>query len=206
MSTDAAARRDRFGGVLAAAASLQFGVIVVVGKRVLERGMTVESMLAFRFWVAASLLVLVLVALRRPVLAAPGERVGTAALAVFGYGVEATFFFTAAPHGRTATDRRGSNGDRLGHRAVVGRAPRVPVPGRGRRRRNGDRRRAHPRRGRDGQSRACRDAARATDPLTKGTPIDDRQTGAATGRRASQDSTAASQRSPPSLCGACPPL
>ena len=70
-STDAATRRDLFGGVLAAAASLQFGVIVVVGKRVLERGMTVESMLAFRFWVAASLLVLVLVVLRRPLLAAP---------------------------------------------------------------------------------------------------------------------------------------
>ena len=101
-STDAATRRDLFGGVLAAAASLQFGVIVVVGKRVLERGMTVESMLAFRFSVAASLLVLVLVALRRPLLAAPGERVGTAALAVFGYGVEATFFFTAARHGTAA--------------------------------------------------------------------------------------------------------
>jgi drug/metabolite transporter (DMT)-like permease len=101
-STDAATRRDLFGGVLAAAASLQFGVIVVVGKRVLERGMTVESMLAFRFSVAASLLVLVLIALRRPLLAAPGERVGTAALAVFGYGVEATFFFTAARHGTAA--------------------------------------------------------------------------------------------------------
>jgi drug/metabolite transporter (DMT)-like permease len=101
-STDAATRRDLSGGVLAAAASLQFGVIVVVGKRVLERGMTVESMLAFRFWVAASLLVLVLVVLRRPLLAAPGERVGTAALAVFGYGVEATFFFTAARHGTAA--------------------------------------------------------------------------------------------------------
>lgn len=101
-STDAATRRDLFGGALAAAASLQFGVIVVVGKRVLERGMTVESMLAFRFSIAASLLVLVLVALRRPVLAAPGERGGTAALAVFGYGVEATFFFTAARHGTAA--------------------------------------------------------------------------------------------------------
>jgi drug/metabolite transporter (DMT)-like permease len=101
-STDAATRRDLFGGALAAAASLQFGVIVVVGKRVLERGMTVESMLAFRFSIAASLLVLVLVALRRPVLAAPGERSGTAALAVFGYGVEATFFFTAARHGTAA--------------------------------------------------------------------------------------------------------
>jgi drug/metabolite transporter (DMT)-like permease len=101
-STEAATRRDLVGGVLAAAASLQFGVIVVVGKRVLERGMTVESMLAFRFATAASLLVLVLLLLRRPVRAAHGERGGTAALAVFGYGVEATFFFTAARHGTAA--------------------------------------------------------------------------------------------------------
>jgi drug/metabolite transporter (DMT)-like permease len=102
MSTDAAARRDLFGGVLAAAASLQFGVIVVVGKRVLERGMTVESMLAFRFAAAALLLVVVLVVLHRPLVAARGERGGTAVLAVFGYGVEATFFFTAARHGTAA--------------------------------------------------------------------------------------------------------
>jgi drug/metabolite transporter (DMT)-like permease len=101
-SADAATRRDLVGGVLAAAASLQFGVIVVVGKRVLERGMTVESMLAFRFATAASLLVIVLLVLRRPLLAAPGERAGTAALAVFGYGVEATFCFTAARHGTAA--------------------------------------------------------------------------------------------------------
>jgi drug/metabolite transporter (DMT)-like permease len=101
-STDAATRRDLGGGVLAAAASLQFGAIVVMGKRVLEHGMAVESMLAFRFGAAATLLVLALVASRRPLLAAPGERSGTAALAVLGYGVEATFFFTAARHGTAA--------------------------------------------------------------------------------------------------------
>jgi drug/metabolite transporter (DMT)-like permease len=90
------------GGVLAALASLQFGVIVVVGKRVLERGMSVESMLAFRFAVAAIVLTAALVVLRRPLVAAPGERKGLALLAVFGYAVEATFFFTAARHGTAA--------------------------------------------------------------------------------------------------------
>jgi drug/metabolite transporter (DMT)-like permease len=90
------------GGVLAALASLQFGVIVVVGKRVLERGMSVESMLAFRFAVAAIVLTVALVVLRRPLVAAPGERKGLALLAVFGYAVEATFFFTAARHGTAA--------------------------------------------------------------------------------------------------------
>lgn len=95
-------RGDLVGGALAAAASLQFGVIVVLGKRVLERGMAVESMLAMRFGTAAILLVLVLFAMRRPILAAPGERRRLGLLAVFGYAVEATFFFTAARHGTAA--------------------------------------------------------------------------------------------------------
>jgi drug/metabolite transporter (DMT)-like permease len=87
---------------MAAAASLQFGTIVVLGKRVLERGMSVESMLAFRFGVAAVLLAGGLVALRRPLVAEPGERAGLAALAVFGYAIEASLFFTAARHGTAA--------------------------------------------------------------------------------------------------------
>ena len=62
-ATQAGPRRDVVGGVLAAAASLQFGAIVVLGKRVLERGMTVESMLAHRFGVAAVVLAVSLVAL-----------------------------------------------------------------------------------------------------------------------------------------------
>lgn len=90
------------GGALAALASLQFGVIVVVGKRVLERGMSVESMLAFRFAVAAIVLTVALAVLGRPLVAAPRERKGLALLAVFGYAVEATFFFTAARHGTAA--------------------------------------------------------------------------------------------------------
>jgi drug/metabolite transporter (DMT)-like permease len=90
------------GGALAALASLQFGVIVVVGKRVLERGMSVESMLAFRFAVAAIVLTVALAVLGRPLVAASGERKGLALLAVFGYAVEATFFFTAAKHGTAA--------------------------------------------------------------------------------------------------------
>lgn len=100
--TLARTRGDLLGGVLAAAASLQFGAIVVLGKRVLDGGMSVESMLATRFGVAAVLLAIVLVALRRPLVAHPGERIGLAALALFGYAVEATFFFTAARRGTAA--------------------------------------------------------------------------------------------------------
>jgi drug/metabolite transporter (DMT)-like permease len=101
-ATQAGARRDVVGGVLAAAASLQFGAIVVLGKRVLERGMTVESMLAHRFGVAAIVLAACLLALRRPLLAEPGERAGLAALALFGYAIEASLFFTSTRHGTAA--------------------------------------------------------------------------------------------------------
>jgi drug/metabolite transporter (DMT)-like permease len=98
----ALARPDVIGGLLAVGASVQFGAIVVIGKRVLERGMLVESMLAYRFGVAAIVLAGTVVALGRPLVAVRGERLGLAALAFFGYAVEATFFFTAADHGTAA--------------------------------------------------------------------------------------------------------
>jgi drug/metabolite transporter (DMT)-like permease len=102
MRADTGTRGDLLGGALAAMASLQFGVIVVLGKRVLERGMTVESMLAMRFGTAAVFLAIALLLLRRPLLAVPGERLGLAILALVGYAVEASFFFTAAKHGTAA--------------------------------------------------------------------------------------------------------
>jgi drug/metabolite transporter (DMT)-like permease len=95
--------RDAVGGLLVAAASLQFGTVVVLGKGVLERGMTVESMLGYRFGVAALVLAVALLVLRRPVLAAPGERLGLGLLAVFGYSAESAFFFLAAQHGTAAS-------------------------------------------------------------------------------------------------------
>jgi drug/metabolite transporter (DMT)-like permease len=95
-------RRDAVGGLLVAAASLQFGAVVVLGKGVLERGMPVESMLGYRFAVAAVLLAVALLVLRRPLLAAPGERLGLGSLAVVGYSAESAFFFLAAQHGTAA--------------------------------------------------------------------------------------------------------
>jgi drug/metabolite transporter (DMT)-like permease len=64
--------------------------------------MTAESMLALRFGVAAIVLLLALIVLRRPLLAVPEERVGLTLLAMFGYAVEASFFFTAVQHGTAA--------------------------------------------------------------------------------------------------------
>jgi drug/metabolite transporter (DMT)-like permease len=100
----AAARRrtDLIGGGLAALGALLFGLVVVLGKRVVEGPMTPESMLAFRFGVAAIVLFGALLILRRPLMAVKEERTGLALLAMFGYAVEATFFFTAIQHGTVA--------------------------------------------------------------------------------------------------------
>jgi drug/metabolite transporter (DMT)-like permease len=90
------------GGALVALAALCFGSVVVLGKHELEGGITVYSLLAIRFGVAAVVLFALLVALRRPLAAMEGERAGLAVLAVCGYAVEATLFFLALEHGTAA--------------------------------------------------------------------------------------------------------
>ncbi|HXF35760.1 MAG TPA: DMT family transporter, partial [Actinomycetota bacterium] len=90
------------GGGLIALASLQFGMVVVLGKTVLGGGLSPHALLAVRFGVAAALLAAVVLVLRRPLLAAPGERLRLAALGVAGYGLEAWFFFAALDRGTAA--------------------------------------------------------------------------------------------------------
>jgi len=95
-------RAEAVGGVLVAFGALCFGSIVVLGKHVLEGGITVYSLLAMRFGIGAVVLFAFLVALRRPLAAAEGERAGLTVLAVCGYAVEATLFFAALRHGTAA--------------------------------------------------------------------------------------------------------
>jgi drug/metabolite transporter (DMT)-like permease len=106
LSTDSArataTRAEAIGGALVALAALCFGSVVVLGKHELESGISVYSLLAIRFGIAAIVLFGVLLALRRPLTAAEGERTGLAVLAVCGYAVEATLFFTALEHGTAA--------------------------------------------------------------------------------------------------------
>ena len=97
-----ATRPEAVGGALVALAALCFGSVVVLGKHELEGGITVYSLLAIRFGVAAVVLFALLVALRRPLAAVEGERAGLAVLAVCGYAVEATLFFLALEHGTAA--------------------------------------------------------------------------------------------------------
>jgi drug/metabolite transporter (DMT)-like permease len=88
--------------VAAAASAVLFGSIIIWGRHVLERGLPVETMLSIRFAIGALVLLTALLFSRRPVLAEPGERLRLVFLALFGYAIEASLFFTATQHGTVA--------------------------------------------------------------------------------------------------------
>src|SRR5438874_12506399 len=90
---------EALGGLFVALASLQFGLVVVLGKVASNRGVPVESLLAIRFGIAAILLASGLIATRASLLAARGERARLLVLGALGYGVEATLFFLALARG-----------------------------------------------------------------------------------------------------------
>jgi drug/metabolite transporter (DMT)-like permease len=82
--------------------ALLFGTVVVLGKVALRSGLPVFSMLATRFAVSAVLLGVICAVLGQPLLAARGERLPIAVVALAGYAVEASLFFTALRHGTAA--------------------------------------------------------------------------------------------------------
>lgn len=100
--SDAHSRADVLGGIAAAGSALLFGSIIIWGRHVLERGVPVESMLSIRFAIGAAVLLLALLVTRRPVLAERGERLRLVLLALFGYAIEASLFFTSTQHGTVA--------------------------------------------------------------------------------------------------------
>ncbi|HET8527124.1 MAG TPA: DMT family transporter, partial [Actinomycetota bacterium] len=101
--SDPQARNDLLGGLSAAASAILFGSIIIWGRFVLERGVPVETMLSVRFALGALVLLVAALVSRQPVVAARGERWRLVVLAVFGYAIEATLFFTATQHGTVAT-------------------------------------------------------------------------------------------------------
>jgi drug/metabolite transporter (DMT)-like permease len=96
------ARVDALGSGLIVLGSLQFGVVVVLGKIVTDGGLPVPAYLAVRFAVAAVLLGAALAATRQPLAAARGERWRLVVLGMAGYGVEAGLFFAALRHSSAA--------------------------------------------------------------------------------------------------------
>jgi len=93
---------ETLGGLLGGLAAVQFGIVVVLGRFARRHGLPVSAMLSVRFAIGALLLALLLVILRRPLLAVPGERAALAVLALFGYAIESFFFFAALGHGTVA--------------------------------------------------------------------------------------------------------
>ena len=94
-----AARADALGGVFIGLASLQFGLVVVLGKLVSNSHLPIASFLAVRFGFAAVLLALMLMVSRQPLRAAPGEGWRLAVLGMVGYAMESGLFFAALKHG-----------------------------------------------------------------------------------------------------------
>lgn len=90
---------DPVGGALIGLTSLQFGAVVVLGKKASASGLSVASLLAYRFAIAAALLAVSLAALRQPLLAARGEGWRLGLLGMAGYALEAGLFFAALRHG-----------------------------------------------------------------------------------------------------------
>ncbi|HEX9410917.1 MAG TPA: DMT family transporter [Actinomycetota bacterium] len=106
MSTEARGARSRtdlVGVGFILLTSLQFGSVVVLGKVATRAGgLPVPSLLGYRFAASGLLLAAVLLALRLPLAAAPGEGWRLGALGMVGYGAEAGLFFAALRHGTAA--------------------------------------------------------------------------------------------------------
>lgn len=93
---------EAIGGLAAAASAFAFGTAVVLGVIATERGLPIPALLAVRFSVAAALVALVLLSLRRSLRAAPGEGLWLLLLGGVGYGAEAGFFYLALQEGTAA--------------------------------------------------------------------------------------------------------
>jgi drug/metabolite transporter (DMT)-like permease len=96
-------RTDLLGVGFILLTSLQFGLVLILGKIATKSGgLPVPSLLAFRFGLAAVFLAVALVVLRQPLAAARGEGWRLAALGMIGYAGEAGMFFASLRHGTVA--------------------------------------------------------------------------------------------------------
>jgi drug/metabolite transporter (DMT)-like permease len=92
---------ELLGSGLSAVMAVLFAFVVILGETVL-RDRLPFVVLAIRFGGQSLLLVLVLLALRRPLLPHAGERLALILAATIGYGSESAMFFTALGHGSAA--------------------------------------------------------------------------------------------------------
>jgi drug/metabolite transporter (DMT)-like permease len=85
--------------VLAVIGAVAYGVTVVIGRELAAEGVPAGTALATRFGIAASLLILMLTALRIPLLPPKGARLRIFLLGALGYATESTLFFLALARG-----------------------------------------------------------------------------------------------------------
>jgi len=96
-------RGELAGSALAALMGVLFSFVVIFGKSLLVPGKEPFAVLALRYGMTALGLAVLLVATKRPLVPAPGERLGMLLAGVLGYGTESAFYFAALGHGSAAT-------------------------------------------------------------------------------------------------------
>jgi drug/metabolite transporter (DMT)-like permease len=102
VSAPATSRSDLVGSLLAVAMGVLFACVVIVGAGLLH-GEPPFTLLFLRFGLTTILLAILAVATGRPVVPAPGERLGLALVGLLGYGTESALYFGALNHGSAAT-------------------------------------------------------------------------------------------------------
>ncbi len=94
-------RGELIGSAMSVAMAVLFAGVVILGSKVQAGGPPFIT-LAIRFGGQSVLLLALALALGRPGLPAPGERVALAVAGTLGYGTEAALYFSALNHGSAA--------------------------------------------------------------------------------------------------------
>ena len=102
MNAPATSRSDLIGSLLAVAMGVLFACVVIVGAGLLQ-GEPPFTLLCLRFGLTAILLAVLALGTGRPLIPAPGERLGLALVGLLGYGTESALYFSALNHGSAAT-------------------------------------------------------------------------------------------------------
>src|SRR4029079_14903318 len=87
-------RRAPSGSLLGVTAAFSYGITVVIGRELAKAHLPPADALGLRFGTAGVLLIVLLIAARRPLLPPPGERVRVFLFGAVGYAVESTFFYS----------------------------------------------------------------------------------------------------------------
>jgi drug/metabolite transporter (DMT)-like permease len=94
-------RGELIGSALSVSMAVLFAGVVILGSKVQAGGPPFVT-LAIRFGGQSALLLALALALRRPGLPEPGERLALAIAGTLGYGTEAALYFSALNHGSAA--------------------------------------------------------------------------------------------------------